>query len=124
MRIHTPPDALLVIEVDGDDSAVRLRIADSGPGLDSRDAVRAFDRFFRADPERAPDTGGAGLGMAIVQAVVQAHHGTVTLDTAPGQGLTVHITLPPVGPPPPVPAPAAAPTRESAAVPANGLALE
>jgi two-component system OmpR family sensor kinase len=106
VRVHTPPDALLIIEVEGDESAVRLRIADSGPGLDPRDASRAFDRFFRADPRRAPDTGGAGLGMAIVHAVVQAHHGTVTLDTAPGQGLTVRVTLPPVGVPEPEPAPA------------------
>ncbi|WP_329175388.1 sensor histidine kinase [Streptomyces sp. NBC_01477] len=131
VRVHTPPDGLLVIEVEGDESAVRLRIADSGPGLDPRDAARAFDRFFRADPERAPDTGGAGLGMAIVQAVVQAHHGTVVLDTAPGQGLTVHITLPAAGSPSPLPAtgpepastPTAAPVREPAASGA-GLALE
>lgn len=132
VRVHTPADAPLVIEVAGDDSAVRLRIADSGPGLDPRDAARAFDRFFRADPERAPDTGGAGLGMAIVQAVVQAHHGTVTLDTAPERGLTVHITLPAAGAPPPpadpaaaaTAAPTAAPHREPAAASANGLALE
>ncbi|MFG1808922.1 sensor histidine kinase [Streptomyces sp. NPDC049040] len=115
VRIHTPPDALLVIEVEGDESAVRLRVADSGPGLEPRDAARAFDRFFRADPERAPDTGGAGLGMAIVQAAVQAHHGTVTLDTAPGQGFTVRITLPPACPPAPAPEPAAS---------GKGLALE
>lgn len=119
VRIHTPSDARLVIEVGRDESAVRLRISDSGPGLAPRDAARAFDRFFRADPERAPDTGGAGLGMAIVQAVVQAHHGTVTLDTAPGQGLTVRITLPAA----PAPDLAAAPVRETAASGA-GLALE
>ncbi|SHK64928.1 sensor histidine kinase [Actinacidiphila paucisporea] len=120
VRVHTPSDAPLVIEVEADPSAVRLRIADSGPGLAARDAARAFDRFFRADPERAPDTGGAGLGMAIVQAVVQAHHGTVTLDTAPGRGLTVRITLPRArGPLLP-----AAPKREPAAVSQNGLAFE
>jgi two-component system OmpR family sensor kinase len=73
---------------------VGLRVSDSGPGLTAEDAARAFDRFFRADHARAPDTGGAGLGMAIVQAIVQAHHGTVRLDTAPGEGLTVHLTLP------------------------------
>ncbi|WP_327289113.1 sensor histidine kinase [Streptomyces sp. NBC_01198] len=132
VRIHTPQDAPLVIEVTGDASAVRLRITDAGPGLAPRDAARAFDRFFRADPERAPDTGGAGLGMAIVQAVVQAHHGTVSLDTAPGQGLTVHITLPAAGPPASSPGhfprqpgtPAGAAVREPAATPAKGLAVE
>jgi two-component system OmpR family sensor kinase len=121
VRVHTPQDAPLVIEVDGDASRVRLRIADSGPGLAPADAARAFDRFFRADPERAPDTGGAGLGMAIVHAVVQAHHGTVRLDTAPGQGLTVHITLPPAPRDAPDAASAPGPGRQR---PARALALE
>ncbi|WUH91360.1 HAMP domain-containing histidine kinase [Streptomyces sp. NBC_00433] len=120
VRIHTPPDAQLVIEVQGEPAVVLLRIADTGPGLDAQDAARAFDRFFRADPERAPDTGGAGLGMAIVQAVVQAHRGTVTLDTAPGKGFTVRITLPRAR----RPFPPAAPTREPAAASPNGPAFE
>ncbi|WP_322974230.1 sensor histidine kinase [Actinacidiphila epipremni] len=129
VRAHTPADAPLVIEVEGDATGVRLRIADSGPGLEPADAARAFDRFFRADAERAPDTGGAGLGMAIVQAVVQAHHGTVRLDTAPGEGLTVHITLPPApapggAPPPADPDGVAAPRAAGATAGANVLALE
>ncbi|MGW5354348.1 sensor histidine kinase [Streptomyces sp. NPDC004031] len=107
VRVHTPPDAPVVIEVRGSVRGVRLRVSDAGPGLDARDAERAFDRFFRADPERAPDTGGAGLGMAIVHAVVQAHHGTVRLDTAKGAGLTVRVSLPGAPPPPGLTAPEA-----------------
>jgi two-component system, OmpR family, sensor kinase len=95
VRVHTPADSPLTVTVTPDgDSHLLLRIIDTGPGLVPEDAARAFDRFFRAAPDRARDTGGAGLGMSIVQAVVHAHHGTVTLHTAPGKGLTVRVRLP------------------------------
>ncbi|HEY5833495.1 sensor histidine kinase [Streptomyces sp.] len=94
VRVHTPAGSPVTVEVTADGPHVLLRIADTGPGLAPEDAARAFDRFFRAAPDRARDTGGAGLGMSIVQAVVQAHHGTVTLDTSPGTGLTVRVRLP------------------------------
>lgn len=94
VRVHTPAESPVTLEVVSRDQDVLLRITDSGPGLSPQDAARAFDRFFRADPDRARETGGAGLGMSIVQAAVDAHHGSVRLDTAPGTGLTVHVTLP------------------------------
>lgn len=96
VRVHTPADSPVSVEVAARGEKLLLRVTDSGPGLDPKDAARVFDRFFRADPDRARDTGGAGLGMSIVQAVVQAHHGKVGLDTAPGRGLTVCVTLPTV----------------------------
>ena len=96
VRVHTPADSPLIIEVaaHGEDAAVLLRISDSGPGLSGQDAARAFDRFFRAAPDRARDTGGAGLGMSIVQARRPGPPRQVALDTAPGRGLTVLVTLP------------------------------
>ncbi|WP_329135712.1 HAMP domain-containing histidine kinase [Streptomyces sp. NBC_01476] len=95
VRVHTPADSRVTVAVENHGGAeLRLRVSDSGPGLSEQDAARAFDRFFRADPERARETGGAGLGMSIVQALVHAHHGTVALHTAPGAGLTVRVTLP------------------------------
>ena len=106
VRVHTPADSPLTVEISRSGDNLLLRIADSGPGLGPEDAARAFDRFFRADPDRARDTGGAGLGMSIVQAVVQAHHGSVTLDTGPGRGLTVHVLLPAAPASAPVPVPA------------------
>lgn len=92
--IHTPEDSPVTLEVRPGETDVLLRIADSGPGLSAEDAGRAFDRFFRADPERSRHTGGTGLGMSIVRAVVDTHEGTVALDTAPGEGLTVRVLLP------------------------------
>ncbi|SFE82462.1 two-component system, OmpR family, sensor kinase [Actinacidiphila alni] len=115
VRVHTPPRSPVSIEVAERGGRLLLRITDSGPGLGEEDAARVFDRFFRADPERSRDTGGAGLGMSIVQAVVRAHRGTVALDTAPGRGLTVCVTLPTV---PAVPEIASASTS-GAALPAT-----
>ncbi|MFI6091628.1 sensor histidine kinase [Streptomyces sp. NPDC051218] len=71
------------------DGVVRLRVADRGPGLAKEDAARVFDRFFRAG-----GGAGSGLGMAIVQGVVAAHGGEVGVETEPGAGLTVTVTLP------------------------------
>lgn len=70
---------------------VTLDVSDQGPGMSSEDAARVFDRFFRAS-DAAPR--GSGLGMSIVRAAVEAHHGTVRVATAPGKGLTATLTLP------------------------------
>jgi two-component system OmpR family sensor kinase len=73
---------------------VALEVADTGPGMKPEQAERVFERFYRADQARGRRTGGAGLGLAIVQALVMAHGGTVTVASAPGQGTTFRITLP------------------------------
>src|SRR6516162_6071906 len=71
-----------------------LEVMDHGPGLTPEQASRVFERFYRADQARGRRTGGSGLGLAIVEALVTAHDGTVSVDTAPGQGATFRITLP------------------------------
>jgi two-component system, OmpR family, sensor histidine kinase CiaH len=73
---------------------VVIDVADAGPGLPIDLHGRAFDRFFRADPSRARVTGGAGLGLALTRAWVEAQHGHVGLSETPGGGLTVSIGLP------------------------------
>ncbi|WP_419997338.1 sensor histidine kinase [Streptomyces boninensis] len=95
VRTHTPDDAACTVSVAADGGGeLVLRIADTGPGMREADAARIFDRFFRADPDRARVAGGSGLGMSIVQAVVAAHDGKVALRTAPGEGLAVTVRLP------------------------------
>jgi two-component system OmpR family sensor kinase len=74
--------------------SVVLEVADQGPGLRPDQAEHVFERFYRADQARTRTAGGTGLGLAIVAALVAAHDGTVTLQTAPGQGATFRITLP------------------------------
>jgi len=74
--------------------SVVLEVADEGPGLPPEQAERVFERFYRADQARTRTAGGTGLGLAIVAALVAAHGGTVTLQTAPGHGATFRVTLP------------------------------
>ena len=78
----------------GPPPAVVLEVADRGPGLTPDQAERAFERFYRADQARARHAGGAGLGLAIVAALVMAHGGVVRVEPTPGGGATFRIALP------------------------------
>ncbi|MDH6217388.1 sensor histidine kinase [Streptomyces pseudovenezuelae] len=89
VRTHTPEDVPVRLGLEREDGVVRLCVEDKGPGLCEEDAARVFDRFFRAG-----GGAGSGLGLAIVQGVVLAHGGEVAVRTAPGEGLTVTVTLP------------------------------
>ena len=75
----------------------RIEVRDSGPGMPAEQARRVFERFFRADPARARTSGGSGLGLSIVAAIVAAHGGTVSASSAPAQGMTVTVLLPMAG---------------------------
>jgi signal transduction histidine kinase len=75
-----------------------VTVTDDGPGIPAADRDRVFDRFTRLDDARTRDSGGAGLGLAIVRELVRMHSGTVTLSDA-GPGLRVAISLP-MAPPP------------------------
>ena len=91
---HTPAGTAVRVSVREDDAGAVLEVADDGPGMPADIAGRAFEPFYRADPSRARQTGGAGLGLAIVAAVVEAHGGQVRLQTAPGEGATFTVRLP------------------------------
>ena len=73
---------------------VVLRVADEGPGIDPEQRARIFERFYRTDASRSRDTGGSGLGLSIVAAVVQAHGGRTEADGAPGDGAVFTVHLP------------------------------
>ncbi len=74
--------------------AVILKVADQGPGLTPYQVEHVFERFYRADQARTRKAGGAGLGLAIVAALVAAHGGTVWVESPPGGGATFRIAIP------------------------------
>ncbi|TDD60895.1 HAMP domain-containing sensor histidine kinase [Actinomadura darangshiensis] len=74
--------------------AAVVSVTDEGPGLSPEQAERVFERFYRADEARSRDYGGAGLGLAIVAALVAAHDGVVEADSTPGEGATFKVVLP------------------------------
>ncbi len=94
VRAHTPPEAPLRITLTNDGENAVLAVADSGAGMDEETREHVFERFYRADPSRARASGGAGLGLAIVAAVVEAHGGTVEVQSERGSGTTVRVHLP------------------------------
>jgi len=91
---HTPDDATIRIRLAPDGDSAALEVADDGPGLEPDVAAKVFEPFYRADASRTRQTGGAGLGLAIVEAIVEAHGGRVTLRTAPGAGAVFTVRLP------------------------------
>jgi two-component system OmpR family sensor kinase len=74
--------------------AVVFEIADQGPGLTQSQADHVFERFYRADQARTRQSGGAGLGLAIVAALVAAHGGNVWVESPPGGGAIFRIAIP------------------------------
>ncbi len=95
--LHTPDQAQIRVLVSARDGYATLAVADDGQGLEPDVAAQVFEPFYRADKSRTRETGGVGLGLAIVAAIVEAHGGTVRLDTAPGAGATFTVTLPLLG---------------------------
>ncbi|MGH9017445.1 MAG: sensor histidine kinase, partial [Acidimicrobiales bacterium] len=100
VRAHTPPGTTTTVRVTTAGSEASVEVADDGPGMDAPSAALVFERFFRADPSRSRTTGGAGLGLAIVAAMVETHGGRVEATTSPSGGALFRVTLPAVAPDP------------------------
>ncbi|MFS0705480.1 sensor histidine kinase [Cellulomonas sp. 179-A 9B4 NHS] len=101
---HTPAGTPVEVRVgpagtdeDGRATAL-LEVRDHGPGIAPEHAARVFERFYRVDASRTRESGGSGLGMAIVAAIVTSHDGRVGIAETPGGGTTVRVVLPVDGP--------------------------
>ena len=92
--VHTAPDVPVTIRVVRDGTAATLAVEDRGQGMTPDVTQRVTERFFRADPSRSRHRGGTGLGLSIVDATVAAHGGAVEIDSEPGSGTTVRLTVP------------------------------
>jgi len=95
--VHTPQSTPIEMAVSSEDSVGRISVADHGPGLAMQDLDRIFEPFYRADPSRSRDSGGSGLGLSIVNAVVAAHGGRVKVSETDGGGATFEVELPLAG---------------------------
>ena len=92
---HTPAGTPIEVVARQERQDAVIEIIDHGEGLTPEDAARVFERFFRVDAARARgDGGGSGLGLAIVAAIVDAHGGTVEVESRPGEGARFRVRLP------------------------------
>jgi len=94
VRAHTSPRTPVEVRLAQADARAVLEVADEGPGLADEDAEHVFERFYRADRSRARASGGVGLGLSIVAAIVEAHGGRIGVNTRRGSGTTFRIELP------------------------------
>lgn len=92
---HTPGQSAIRVGLGTDEPGwARLTVADDGPGMPPGQAARIFERFYRVDESRNRESGGAGLGLAIVRSLVLAHGGTVEVTSSPERGTTFLVRLP------------------------------
>jgi two-component system OmpR family sensor kinase len=91
---HTTPGDRIEVGARIEDTAVVLAVTDSGCGIQDADLRRIFKRFARAEPHRSRQSGGLGLGLAIVQAIAEAHGGSVRVQSTFGHGSQFEVVLP------------------------------
>ncbi len=92
--IYTPPESPIELDLNRADDQAILEVRDHGPGLPPDGLQRVFERFWRDNDGRSPGRGGAGLGLAIVEAIVRAHGGCAEAENAAGGGARFRVTLP------------------------------
>jgi two-component system sensor histidine kinase BaeS len=94
-RRHTPGDGRIEVRATRQGTQVRIDVTDTGCGIPAEHLPHVFDRFYRADPSRDRATGGAGLGLAIVRRLAEAHGGTATAASqGDGRGTTITLWIP------------------------------
>jgi len=90
---HTPAGGAVTVRAWDDGRAARVSVRDTGEGIAPEDLPHLFERFYRTDPARARADGGTGLGLAIARHWVQAHGGTIAVESQVGTGATFTVTL-------------------------------
>lgn len=91
---YTPEGGRVTVTTAADRETAEIRIRDNGIGIREEDLPFIFERFYRADQSRNRKTGGAGIGLAVVKAIVEAHKGTIAVNSKPGQGTEIIVRLP------------------------------
>ena len=91
---YTNAGGFVTLSVKNTKTQALLIVRDTGIGIAPKDQTHIFERFYRADPARSRAAGGSGLGLSIVDWVVRAHNGSVSVESRPGQGSTFTVVLP------------------------------
>lgn len=91
---YSPEDGTIAVSGRVEPERVNVSVADEGPGLPAEEVTRVFDRFYRADTQVTRRAKGAGLGLYLAKAVVEAHGGRLWVESEPGHGATFRFSLP------------------------------
>ena len=73
---------------------VEIKVTDTGVGIDPEELPKIFDKFYRVKHQKTRQVMGTGLGLSIVKGIVEAHHGTIDVESTPNEGTTFRILLP------------------------------
>ena len=90
---YTPEKGKIAVKLLADDEYIYIKVKDNGMGIPKEDAARLFERFYRVDKARSRVLGGTGLGLSIAKQIVEAHKGTISLESDYGKGTEVTIKL-------------------------------
>jgi two-component system, OmpR family, sensor histidine kinase BaeS len=90
---YTPRGGQITLHADAGDGTIQFQVSDNGSGIGPADLPYVFDRFYRADKSRQQN-GESGLGLAIARSIVEAHGGTISIESQPGQGTAFMIIVP------------------------------
>lgn len=90
----TPTGGHVTIKVEDEKEYVSIIVKDTGIGIPPKEIPKIYERFYRVDKSRSRKLGGSGIGLTIVKKLVEAHHGSIHIDSEVGKGTTVHVLLP------------------------------
>lgn len=91
---YTPDGGTITLSACAVDDGVRIDVRDTGIGIPSEDLPHLFERFYRVEKSRTSETGGTGLGLAIAKEIIEAHGGSISIQSEQGTGSVVTIILP------------------------------
>jgi len=91
---HTPTGGMISVAAHENGSNIEVEVSDTGEGIPSEDLPHLFERFYRVDKSRNRHTGGSGLGLTIVKRLVEAHGGSISVQSQFGRGSQFSFTVP------------------------------
>ncbi len=91
---YTPASGRIEVNASSGEKMLQVVVSDTGVGIPPEDLPRVFERFYRVEKTRSRDFGGTGLGLSIARHIVEAHGGSIWLESAVGKGTRVWFTFP------------------------------